>query len=73
MPMFNTGDIVIYSGEHLKRSQTGIIKSIKVLCSEATKRPIYYIIWSGDTDIYQYGIHEHNLTLLKKVAPDWEV
>jgi hypothetical protein len=72
MPLFGPGDRVRYVGENLERREA-YIKDIKVFCSEAYGRPIYNVVWDGEVEVYIHGIMEHNLKLIKRRLPDWEV
>jgi heat shock protein HspQ len=72
MPKFLEGDIVQYINEEFSQRE-GTINGIKVLTSEVTGRPIYWIIWNNEEERYSYGIHEGNLKLIKRKDPDWEV
>ncbi len=72
MPLFGPGDRVRYIGEHLEHREANII-DIKVFCSEAYGRPIYNVIWVGEEKVHMHGIMEHNLKLIKRRLPDWEV
>ena len=72
MPLFGPGDRVRYVGENIE-SREAYIESIKVLYSNTNGRPIYYITFDGDDTGYQHGIMEHNLKLIKRRQPEWEV
>lgn len=72
MPKFLDGDKVKYIGGNLE-PQEGIVDGVKVMISEETGRPIYYIIWDGTVERYNYGIHEKYLKLVKRKEPDWRI
>ncbi|NIU84694.1 MAG: hypothetical protein GWN64_14780 [Candidatus Thorarchaeota archaeon] len=72
MPLYGKGDKVRYVGNNLDH-QEATVTGIKVFRSEEHDRPIYYIKLDGWEEPYKYGIHECNLILIKKRAPNWEV
>jgi hypothetical protein len=72
MPKFLNKDRVRYVGDNYE-SREALIEGIKVMISEVTNRPIYYIKWIGDEEKFSFGIHEHNLELIKRKDPDWRV
>jgi hypothetical protein len=72
MPKFLDGDRVRYIGGNYEPREA-LIEGIKVMVSEVTSRPIYYIRWAGDEEKFSFGIHEQNLELIKRKDPDWRV
>lgn len=72
MPLYAEGDRVKYVGDNLDRQEATIV-GIKVRSSEDFGRPIYRIKLDDYEEPYKYGIHEHNLLLIKRATPIWEV
>ena len=72
MCKFYIGDVVKYIGESAELIEV-VIEEVKTTCSNTTGLPIYYVRPLGWQERYSYGIHEENLTLIKRGRPNWEV
>jgi len=79
MPLYHTGDTCKYTGDATEvRENCEIhnyvchILDIKSIHS-GTMRPLYWVRFDGVAERYPFGIHEHNLKLLKRRPHSWEV